>query len=144
MPGDEVIDASVMRRQIAEHMVRSVQTAPHVTVWMEADMCTVVAARERHKDEFAKREGFKLTYLPFLLRVVTQALHEHPNMNAAWDDGHIIRRRAINIGVAVALDDGLIVPVIRNADEKNIVGLARAVNDLTDAGARQQACHQTT
>jgi 2-oxoisovalerate dehydrogenase E2 component (dihydrolipoyl transacylase) len=132
MPGDEVIDASVMRRQIAEHMQRSVQTAPHVTVWMEADMSRVVQARERHKSEFAAREGFNLTYLPFLLRVVTQALSDHPNLNAAWDDGKIIRRRAMNIGIAVALDDGLIVPVIRNADEKNIVGLARAVHDLTE------------
>jgi 2-oxoisovalerate dehydrogenase E2 component (dihydrolipoyl transacylase) len=132
MPGDEVIDASIMRRQIAEHMQRSVQTAPHVTVWMEADMSGVVEARDRHKADFAAREGFNLTYLPFLLRVVTDALRQHPNLNAAWDDGKIIRRRAINIGIAVALEDGLIVPVIRNADEKNIVGLARAVNDLTE------------
>lgn len=132
MPGDEVIDASVMRRQIAEHMHRSVQTAPHVTVWMEADMSRVVAARERHKADFVAREGFNLTYLPILLRVVTDTLRDHPNMNAAWDDGKIIRRKAMNIGIAVALEDGLIVPVIHNADEKNVVGLARVVNDLTE------------
>lgn len=132
MPGDEVIDASVMRRQIAEHMQRSVQTAPHVTVWMEADMSRVTSARERHKADFARREGFNLTYLPFLLNAVTQVLRAHPDMNAAWDDGRIIRRKAMNIGIAVALDDGLIVPVIRNADEKNVVGLARAVHDLTE------------
>lgn len=131
-PGDEVIDASIMRRQIAEHMVRSVQTAPHVTVWMEADMSNVVAVRDRHKEEFARREGFGLTYFPFLVRVVTQALREHPNVNAVWDNGRIIRRKAVNIGVAVALEEGLIVPVIANADEKNVVGIARAVHDLAE------------
>lgn len=130
MPGDEVIDASAMRRQIADHMVRSAYTAPHVTVWMEADMTNVVRARDRFKDEFKEREGASLTFVPFVLRVLTQALREHPNVNAAWDNGRIVRRKAINIGVAVAMEDGLIVPVVRNADEKNIVGLARAVNDL--------------
>jgi 2-oxoisovalerate dehydrogenase E2 component (dihydrolipoyl transacylase) len=131
MPGDEVHDASLMRRQIADHMVRSVQTAPHVTVWMEADMSNVVRVRERHKEEFQAREGFSLTYFPFLVRVVVQALRKHPNVNAAWDNGRIIRRKAINIGVAVALEDGLIVPVIKAADEKNLVGIARAVHDLS-------------
>jgi len=130
MPGDEVIEASAMRLQIAEHMVRSVQTAPHVTVWMDADMSNVVHARERSKAEFQEREGINLTYLPFVMRVVSQALREHPNVNAAWDNGKIIRRKALNIGIAVALDDGLIVPVLKNADERNVVGLARAINDL--------------
>ena len=129
-PGDEVIDASVMRKQIAEHMVRSIQTAPHVTVWMEADMSAVVRAREANKEAFQTREGFSLTYFPFLVRVVTQALREHPNVNAVWDNDRIIRRKAINIGVAVALEDGLLVPVLKNADERNIVGIARAINDL--------------
>jgi pyruvate/2-oxoglutarate dehydrogenase complex dihydrolipoamide acyltransferase (E2) component len=138
MPGDEIIDASVMRRQIAEHMVRSAYTAPHVTVWMEADMTNVVRVRDRFKDEFKEREGASLTYVPFVLRVVTQALRDHPNVNAAWDDGKIIRRKAINIGVAVAMEDGLIVPVIRNADEKNIVGLARAVIDLSNRARENQ------
>jgi len=130
MPGDQVIEASVMRRQIADHMVRSAYTAPHVTVWMEADMSNVVRARDRFKDEFKEREGGSLTFVPFVLRVLTQALREHPNVNAAWDNGRIIQRMAMNIGIAVAMEDGLIVPVIKNADEKNIVGLARAVNDL--------------
>jgi 2-oxoisovalerate dehydrogenase E2 component (dihydrolipoyl transacylase) len=130
MPGDQVIEASVMRRQIADHMVRSAYTAPHVTVWMEADMSNVVRARDRFKDEFKEREGASLTFVPFVLRVLTQALREHPNVNAAWDDGRIIQRKAMNIGIAVAMEDGLIVPVIKNADEKNIVGLARSVNDL--------------
>ena len=119
-----------MRKQIAEHMVRSVQTAPHVTVWMEADMSQVVTARNANKDVFQQREGFELTFMPFVLQVLVQALREHPDMNAAWDNGKIIRRKAINIGIAVSLDDGLIVPVIKNADEKSVVGLARSVRDL--------------
>ncbi|CAN5682527.1 dihydrolipoamide acetyltransferase family protein [soil metagenome] len=131
-PGDEVIEASTMRRQIAEHMVRSVTTAPHVTVWMEVDMSAVVAYREAHKEDFAAREGIGLTYVPLVMSVVVEALREHPDINAVWDNGRIVRRKAINIGIAVALEDGLIVPVIRYADEKNITGLARAVNDLVE------------
>lgn len=130
MPGDEVIEATAMRKSIAEHMVRSVQTAPHVTIWMEADMSRVSAARDKHQAEFQAREGYELTWFPFLARVAIQALAAHPNVNAVWDNGRIIRRKAINIGVAVALEDGLIVPVIRNADTLNIVGLARTVRDL--------------
>jgi 2-oxoisovalerate dehydrogenase E2 component (dihydrolipoyl transacylase) len=131
-PGDEVIEASLMRRQIAEHMVRSVTTAPHVTVWMEVDMSAVVAYREAHKAAFAGREGFSLTYVPLVLSVVVQALRAFPEINAVWDNGRIIRRKAINVGIAVALEDGLIVPVVKHADEKNITGLARAVNDLVE------------
>jgi 2-oxoisovalerate dehydrogenase E2 component (dihydrolipoyl transacylase) len=120
-----------MRRQIAEHMVRSERTAPHVTTWMEVDMTRVVAARARVKERFAQDEGFDLTYLAYVIKAVVHALHEHPNVNAVWDESRIIRRKAINIGVAVGLEDGLIVPVIHNADEKNIAGIARAIRDLT-------------
>ena len=131
-PGDEVSEASPMRRQIAEHMVRSVSTAPHVTVWMEVDMSAVVAYREAHKAEFQEREGFGLTYVPLVLSVVVESLRAHPEINGVWDNGRIIRRKAINIGIAVALEDGLIVPVVKGADEKNVTGLARAVNDLVE------------
>lgn len=130
MPGDEVLEASTMRRQIAEHMTRSVQTAPHVTVWMEVDMSSVVRAREASKAEFQRREGFSLTYVPLVMSVLIDALREQPEINAAWDHGRIIRRKSVNIGVAVALDDGLIVPVLKGADEKNLTGLARGINDL--------------
>lgn len=130
MPGDEVVEAGQMRKQIAAHMVRSVQTAPHVTVWMEVDMSNVVAAREKNKAQFQARENFELTFMPFVLQVLVQTLRQHPEMNAAWDNGKIVRRKALNVGVAVSLDDGLIVPVIKNADEKSVVGLARAVRDL--------------
>ncbi|MFW6074180.1 MAG: dihydrolipoamide acetyltransferase family protein [Chloroflexota bacterium] len=130
MPGDEVIEASPMRRQIAEHMTRSVQTAPHVTVWMEVDMTRVVAYRDAQKDAFKEREGFGLTYLPLITSVVVEALRAMPEINSVWDNGKIIRRKAINIGIAVALEDGLIVPVLKDADGKNIVGLARGIDDL--------------
>lgn len=131
-PGDEVIEASAMRRQIAEHMVRSVSTAPHVTVWMEVDMSAVVDYREAHKAGFQEREGFSLTYVPLVLSTVVESLQAFPEINAVWDNGRIIRRKAINIGIAVALEDGLIVPVVKKADEKNITGLARAVDDLVE------------
>ena len=131
-PGDEVLEASPIRRQVAEHMVRSVTTAPHVTVWMEVDMSAVVTYREAHKAEFLQREGTSLTYVPLVLSTVVESLQAPPEINAVWDDGRIIRRKAINVGIAVALEDGLIVPVIKNADEKNITGLARAVNDLVE------------
>jgi 2-oxoisovalerate dehydrogenase E2 component (dihydrolipoyl transacylase) len=97
---------------------------------MEADMSRVAAAREKHQVEFQAREGFELTWFPFLARVAIQALAEHPQVNASWDNGRIIRRKAINIGVAVALEDGLIVPVMKNADMLNITGIARTVRDL--------------
>jgi 2-oxoisovalerate dehydrogenase E2 component (dihydrolipoyl transacylase) len=129
--GDTVVPLTTMRRQIAEHMVRSERTAPHVTTWMEVDMSRVVQARTRAKERFAREEGFDLTYLAFVIKAVVHALHEHPYVNAVWDETRIIRRKAINIGVAVGLEDGLIVPVIRNADEKSIAGIARATRDLT-------------
>ncbi|CAN5724663.1 branched-chain alpha-keto dehydrogenase complex dihydrolipoyllysine-residue (2-methylpropanoyl)transferase [soil metagenome] len=138
MPGDEVVEAGQMRKQIADHMVRSVQTAPHVTVWMETDMSNIVAARAANKEQFQQREGFELTFMPFVLHVLVQTLREHPEMNAAWDNGKIVRRKALNIGIAVSLEDGLIVPIIKNADEKSLVGLARSVRDLAKRARSNQ------
>jgi 2-oxoisovalerate dehydrogenase E2 component (dihydrolipoyl transacylase) len=129
-PGDEVIPVTPMRRLIAEHMVRSERTAPHASVVMEVDMTNVVAYRNAHKDEFKQREGVDLTYLPFAIKAVTVALRDHPRLNAVWDEDRIIHRKAINIGVAVALDDGLIVPVIKNADRLSIAGLAISLAEL--------------
>ena len=136
MPGDEVVEASILRRQTAEGVTRSAYTAPHVTVWMEADMARIVRVREAHKDAFRAREGFSLTYLPFVTSIVIDALREFPQVNSAWDDGRIVLRKALNIGVAVALEDGLVVPVIRNADGLSLTGLARAANELV-AKARE-------
>ena len=130
-PGDKVVPLTPMRRQIAENMVRSERTAPHVTTWMEVDMTRVVKARQTAKERFAVDEGFDLTYLPFVIKAVVHALREHPNVNSVWDETRIIQRKAINIGIAVGLEDGLIVPVIRNADDKSIAGIARAARDLT-------------
>ncbi len=129
-PGDEVVPLTPMRRMIAEHMVRSKRTAPHVTVVMEVDMTNVVAYRAARREVFRQREGVELTYLPFAIKAVTLALRDHPRLNAVWDEERIIQRRAINIGVAVALPDGLIVPVISNADRLSLTGLTHAVAEL--------------
>jgi 2-oxoisovalerate dehydrogenase E2 component (dihydrolipoyl transacylase) len=131
-PGDEVIPVSSMRRTIAEHMVRSERTAPHATVVMEVDMTGAVAWRTARKEEFRQREGIDLTYLSLVMKAVTLALRDHPRLNAVWDEERIIHRKAVNIGVAVALEDGLVVPVIRNADRLSIAGLAIAVAELAE------------
>lgn len=128
--GDVAIPVTPMRRAIAEHMVRSERTAPHVTTVMEVDMTAVVAYRAARKEEFARREGIELTYLPFAIKAATLALRDHPRLNAVWDEERIIHRAAINIGVAVGLEDGLVVPVIRHADRLSIAGLMHAVAEL--------------
>ncbi len=131
-PGDEVVPLTSMRRAIADAMVQSVSTAPHATVVMEVDMTAAVAWRKVNKAAFREREGIDLTYLPIVLSGVVKALREHPRLNAAWDEDRIIHRGEINIGVAVALDDGLVVPVIRHADRLSLSGLAHAVADLAE------------
>lgn len=128
--GDEVVPVSARRVQTAQNVAASARTAPHVTLWMEVDMSGVVAARARVQERFAREEGFELTYLPFVIKATVHALKDHPVVNAVWDEERIIQRKAINIGVAVALEDGLVVPVIKAADEKSIVGLARTVRDF--------------
>ena len=131
-PGDEVIPVSPMRRAIAEHMVRSERTAPHATVVMEVDMTGAVAWRTGRKEEFRRREGVDLTYLSLVMKAVTLALRDHPRLNAVWDEERIIHRKAINIGIAVALEDGLVVPVIKNADRLSVAGLAIAIAELAE------------
>lgn len=126
---EEVVPLTPMRRAIAEHMVRSKQIAPHVTSVHEADMSRVMAYQKAHEAEFA-RQGVKLTYTAFFVQAVVAALKAFPVVNASFTDQGVVMRRNINIGIAVALEDGLIVPVIKQADEKSLLGLARAVNDL--------------
>ncbi|MBI4675604.1 MAG: 2-oxo acid dehydrogenase subunit E2, partial [Chloroflexi bacterium] len=126
---EEIIPLSPMRRAIAEHMVRSKAIAPHVTTVHEADMSRVLAHFGKHQDEFA-RQGVKLTYTPYLIQAVIYGLQLVPIVNAQFTEQGIVMKRDLNIGVAVAMDDGLIVPVIKNADDKSLLGLARAVNDL--------------
>jgi 2-oxoisovalerate dehydrogenase E2 component (dihydrolipoyl transacylase) len=120
-----------VRRQIAEHMVRSVHTAPHAWGMREVDMSALVAYRESNKDQFRERHGINLTYLPFVIQVVCDALRANPYLNASWTDEGILLRGNLNIGVAVALPDTLIVPVVKNADRLGLLDLARAIHDLS-------------
>ncbi len=127
----EIIEMDRMRKLIAEHMVMSKRTSPHVTSFVEADVTNLVLWREKVKDEFERREGEKITYTPLFIEAVVKAIKDFPLINASVDGTRIIRKKEIHIGMATALPTGnLIVPVIRHADRKNLVGLTREVNDL--------------
>jgi pyruvate dehydrogenase E2 component (dihydrolipoyllysine-residue acetyltransferase) len=128
----EVQPMTVMRQRIAEHMVLSKRVSPHVYSIEEADMTSIVALRAHMKEEFEKQTETKLTYMPFFIRACVEALRAFPTVNASIDGSNVVLHREINMGIAVALDWGLIVPVIRGADEKNFLGLQRAVNDLAE------------
>ncbi len=126
----EKIKMDTMRKAIAEHMVRSKHTSAHVGSLSEADLTAIVKFREKNKGMFEKREGFKLTYTPFFLEAVVKAIKDFPMLNSSVDGDTIIIRKDINLGVAVALDNGLIVPVIKNAEQMNLAGIARSLTDL--------------
>ncbi len=130
-PGDriEIVPMSVMRKKIAEHMVLSAQTSPHVYSVYEVNFGRIAALRERKKAHY-EAAGARLTYTAFIARVIVDALRQFPFVNASIDGDNIVYKKDINLGIAVALDNGLIVPVIRNADEKNLLGLSRAINDV--------------
>jgi pyruvate dehydrogenase E2 component (dihydrolipoamide acetyltransferase) len=129
---------STMRKAIAEHMVRSKSTSPHVTTIHKVDMTKVAKIRARNKGSFQAQYGMSLTFLPFVTQATVEALRAFPIVNASIEGNNIIYHNEINIGIAVALENGLIVPVIRNADEKNVVGLQRSIVDLASrARARQ-------
>jgi pyruvate dehydrogenase complex dihydrolipoamide acetyltransferase long form len=130
VPG-EIMQLTNMRRAIADHMVHSKHTSPHVTTVHEIDFSAVVAHRHKHKEEFA-RDGVKLTFTPYLVAAVAQALKQHPLANSSWTDEGILLKREINIGMATAIESGLIVPVIKQADDLSLRGLARTVNDLAE------------
>lgn len=121
---------TVMRKKIAEHMIESRRTSAHVNSVFEADMTNVVRLREKHKRAFQERHGTKLTYTAFFVKAATTALQEFPYVNASLDGDEIVMHNNVNMGIAVALDGGLIVPVIRNAQEMSIVGLQKKVTDL--------------
>jgi pyruvate dehydrogenase E2 component (dihydrolipoyllysine-residue acetyltransferase) len=121
-----------IRRQIAEHMTASKKTSAHVTTVFEAEMTNIVGMRERMAQEFEHNEGLKLTYTPFFVRAAVEAIKRFPIFNASVEGANIVYKRAINLGIAVALESGLIVPVIKGADQKNFRGIARAVQDLAD------------
>ncbi len=132
-PGDEIIEMDRMRRLIADHMVMSKHTSPHVTSFVEADVTELVMWREKVKKEFEQREGEKLTFTPMFIMAIVQAIKEMPMINVQVSGYNIIRKKEINIGMAAALPSGnLIVPVIRNADQLNLVGMAKKVNDLAN------------
>jgi 2-oxoisovalerate dehydrogenase E2 component (dihydrolipoyl transacylase) len=128
--GDRVEDLTGIRRAIANRMSASKREAPHAWTMVEVDVSGLAALREREKTAFVEREGVKLTYLPFIVKAVVESLREHPVLNSVWDKDRIILRKNINVGVAVDLEDALIVPVITGADELNIIGLARKIEDL--------------
>ena len=131
--GDEIIEMDRMRKLIADHMVMSVQTSPHVTSFVEADVTNLVNWRNKMKDMFKKREGENLTFTPLFIEALVKAIKDFPMINISLDGDKIIKRKNINIGMAAALPSGnLIVPVIKNADTKNLLGLAKAVNDLAN------------
>ena len=131
MGDDRVEKLSVMRKKVAEHMILSQRTSAHVYSVFHVNFSTVAKLRQQKKAEY-ERAGAKLTYMAFIARVIVEALHGHPVINASIDGENVVYRHEINLGIAVALDDGLIVPVIKNADEKNVLGLSRAIADVAD------------
>ncbi|WP_437921685.1 dihydrolipoamide acetyltransferase family protein [Sphingobacterium sp. LRF_L2] len=129
--GDELIEMDRMRRLIADHMLHSVKTSPHVASFVEADVTSLVNWRNKVKDGYKKREGENMTFTPIFIEAISKALKDFPMVNVSVDGHRIIKRKHINIGMATALPSGnLIVPVIKNADELSLVGLSKVVNDL--------------
>jgi len=130
---DEIVEMDRMRKLIADHMVRSKQTSPHVTSFVEADMTKIVEWRKRNKAAFEQAHGTKLTFTPLIAEAIVKAIRDFPGVNASVDGDRIIIKKQINLGMATALPSGnLIVPVIHNADQLSLVGLATRVNDLAD------------
>lgn len=131
--GDEIIEMDRMRRLIADHMVNSIRTSPHVFSVVEADVTNLVNWRNKVKDNFKKREGENITFTPLIIEAITKALKDFPMINVSVDGNNIIKRKHINIGMAAALPSGnLIVPVIKDADQLSLVGISKAVNDLAN------------
>ena len=134
MEGVDVLELDHMRQSIARHMRTSLDTSAHVYSVSEVDMSAISKFRDREKQHFRQQEGFKLTYTPFIIDAVIKALKEYPRVNASVDmeDGKIYQKNFINVGVAVAIESGLIVPVIKNADERSFLGIARETHSLAD------------
>jgi 2-oxoglutarate dehydrogenase E2 component (dihydrolipoamide succinyltransferase) len=135
----EIIEMDRMRRLIADHMVRSKHTSPHVTSFVETDVTNMVLWREKVKKMFEKREGEKITFTPLFIEAIVKAIKDFPMVNASVDGYNIIRKKDINIGMAAATPSGnLIVPVIKNADMKNLLGITKEVNDLAERARNNQ------
>jgi len=129
---EELVKLSIMRKSIAEHMVRSLATSPHAWTLQEVDVTNLVRYREAEKESFKARHGASLTYLPFVAQIVCDALKQFPWLNSSWSDEGVILKRYINLGIAVSIPDGLIVPVVKDADKLGFTELVRTMNDLIE------------
>jgi len=138
MPGDRVEPMSKMREIIANHMVFSKHTSPHVYTVFEFDLTRIVGIRAREKASFEQAAGVKLTFMPFILRAAVHALRKNPVLNASVRGNEVVYHGSANVGIAVDLNPGLIVPVVKKAEEKSFLGLARALNDLADRARKKQ------
>jgi 2-oxoglutarate dehydrogenase E2 component (dihydrolipoamide succinyltransferase) len=138
MPGDRVEPMSKMREIIANHMVFSKHTSPHVYTVFEFDLTRIAAIRAKEKAAFEASAGVKLTYMPFILRATVQALRKNPVLNASVRGNEVIYHANANVGIAVDLNPGLIVPVVKKAEEKSFLGLARSIKDLADRARKKQ------
>jgi len=136
--GDTLLPLSSIRRSIAEHMVRSRQTSPHAWVMVEVDMSATVRVRAARREELRRRTGVDPSFLPFVARVVVACLQSHPTLNASWTEPGIVLKGDINLGIAVALEDNLIVPVVRNAERLNLEGLVVAIHDVVERARRNR------
>ncbi len=129
---EELVKLSVMRRSIAEHMVRSLATSPHAWTLQEVDVTNLVRYRAAEKESFKARHGAALTYLPFVIQIVCDVIKQYPWLNSTWTDEGVVLKRYINMGVAVSIPDGLIVPVLKDADQRGFTDLVRDLNDLIE------------
>ena len=135
---EELVKLGVMRKSIAEHMVRSLATSPHAWTLQEVDVTALVRYREAEKGSFKSRHGAALTYLPFVAQIVTEALREFPWLNSSWTDDGVVLKHYVNLGIAVAIPDGLIVPVAKDADKLGFTDLVRVLNDLVERARNKQ------
>ena len=135
---EELVKLSVIRRSIAEHMVRSLATSPHAWTLQEVDVTNLVRYREGEKESFKARHGLTLTYLPFVVQVTCDALKQFPWLNSSWSDQGVVLKRYINMGIAVSIPDGLIVPVVKDADKLGFTDLVRTMNDLVERARNKQ------
>jgi 2-oxoglutarate dehydrogenase dihydrolipoamide succinyltransferase (E2 component) len=135
---EELVKLSVMRKSIAEHMVRSLATSPHAWTLQEVDVTTLVRYREAEKDSFKSRHGVTLTYLPFVAQIVCEALKEFAWLNSSWSDEGVILKHYVNLGIAVSIPDGLIVPVVKDADQLGFTDLVQVINDLVERARNKQ------
>jgi 2-oxoisovalerate dehydrogenase E2 component (dihydrolipoyl transacylase) len=135
---EELVKLSVMRRSIAEHMVRSLATSPHAWTLQEVDVTNLVRYRDAEKESFKARHGAALTYLPFVVQIVCDVIKQYPWLNSTWTDDGVVLKRYINMGIAVSIPDGLIVPVLKDADRRGFTDLVRALADLAERARNKQ------